>query len=103
MRTLLQTSKPVLALVTVQALLGIELVRGHAERIVAMDTDAVQHGRCGRSVGSHVVLGLRDSGSIHGGGILPRWERRPLERSRLHPGRHPEHPNRSTDAGGETD
>jgi len=77
-RILLQTRKPVLALVTVRALLGIELVRGHTEHIVAMDTDAAQYGRCGRSGGSPVVLGLRDFGSIHGGafyhgGNAVRW------------------------------
>ena len=78
--------KPDLALVTIRALFGIKFVRGHAEHVVALDADAMQHGRFGWGSGAPFLLRPRAFGSIHDGGILPRRAHRPLERGGQHPG-----------------
>jgi hypothetical protein len=80
MRKRTQTRKLALTLVTIRALFGIKFVRGHTEHIVALDADAVQHGRFGRRGGILFLFGPRDFGSIHDGGILPRGKRRPQKR-----------------------
>ena len=86
MRKLLRRRKPALTLVTIRALFGIELVGRHAKHIVALDADAMQHGRFGRRDERLFVFRPRDFGGIHEGGILPRRAHRPLERSGQHPG-----------------
>ncbi|HKM66911.1 MAG TPA: hypothetical protein VJX70_07080 [Candidatus Acidoferrum sp.] len=85
-RERLQTEKANLAFVTVGALFGIELVRGHAEHVVALDAHAVQHGGSRRRCRGLFLIGPRVDGGIHDGGILPRGAGQSLSRLRGIPG-----------------
>jgi len=85
MRKRLQTRNAVLTFVTIRALFGIEFVRGYAEHIVALDADAVQHGRFGRCGGTLLLFNAPVFSCFHDGDILPRGKRRTVKQVGQHP------------------